>query len=205
MIHDLFRDTAEPAQLGGSLTHLLVEGSESGFLRVQRRHVLHAPADDLHVAVLDGVLEGGTALLALDDHLDPTGHALHLCDPGDRSDAEQCIGVGFLHLPAIAASIALIVISRPAAIGAATAGNVTVPRSGSTGRRVRSLSGRSTASGSSLAPSDTVSGPLSSVPTSATSSSDSCPPSSSSSLRVLSSSLIPSPDLSGASTDSQPP
>ena len=98
MIHDLLRDTAEPALLAGPFAHLLVEGSESGFIRVQRRHVLHAPADYLHVAISDGVLERGTALLALDDHLNPTRHPLHLRDPGDSSDPKQRIGVGLLDL-----------------------------------------------------------------------------------------------------------
>ncbi len=87
VIDDLLRDSAKTAQLGRSLAHLLVERGERRLIGIERRHVVHAPADDLHVPVLERVLERRASDLALDHHLDAAGHPLHLGDPRDRSDA----------------------------------------------------------------------------------------------------------------------
>ena len=93
VIHDLLRDSAKTAQLGRSLANLLVERGERRLIGIERRHVVHAPADDLHVPVLDRVLERRTSDLALDHHLNAAGHPLHLSDPRDRADAVQGVGV----------------------------------------------------------------------------------------------------------------
>ena len=87
LVHDFFRQTAALAELGGALAKLLVQGDERRVVLVDRLHLLDGHHDGAEVAFGRVVLQGGGALLALEQQLHAAQAALDLADA--RNDAHR--------------------------------------------------------------------------------------------------------------------
>jgi hypothetical protein len=83
LVNDFLGESAPLAQLRGPLARLLVQGDKGGIVDVAGLHLLGRDDDRVQVPVRRAVLEGGRALLTLEQELDATEPALNLTDAGD--------------------------------------------------------------------------------------------------------------------------
>jgi hypothetical protein len=85
LMHDLFRQSATLAQLGGPFSKLFMERDEAGIVFADRFHLFYRHHDGAEKTLRGRELERGRPLLALEEKLDAAQSALDL--PNSRDDA----------------------------------------------------------------------------------------------------------------------